>query len=271
MFRYIFELLIFGLIFTLVLGAILIKEFPTVPVLANAEDRVEYTVKISESQQLKAKFERKNSILENVVLDQEEKITIKSVPARKSTSPEKKTKEVSVGDNLNLVTDNCYFSEKTFSKEMLGYFSRPAEGCVSDNYGCLSNTGRNHDGLDIAGNNGSSVKASANGTVFYAKGGCSDDGHFGNDCNGGLGNYVVIKHNISGSRVYTVYAHLKQNLISKNSKVSKNQIIGTMGNSGNSDGTHLHFMIMSDSFEDTYTVGCAKNSKTKCYNPENYF
>ena len=54
-----------------------------------------------------------------------------------------------------------------------------------------------------------------------------------------LGNYILIKHD----NFYTLYAHLEYNTIklNKGDRVVKGQIIGRMGNTGYSNGAHLHF------------------------------
>lgn len=56
-----------------------------------------------------------------------------------------------------------------------------------------------------------------------------------------LGNYVLIKHN----DFYTLYAHLEYNTIkvNKGDRVAKGQYIGRMGNTGYSNGVHLHFEV----------------------------
>lgn len=56
-----------------------------------------------------------------------------------------------------------------------------------------------------------------------------------------MGNYVKIEHELGVS----VYMHLKANSIKvkKGQYISKAQIIGTMGNTGNSNGPHLHLGI----------------------------
>lgn len=55
------------------------------------------------------------------------------------------------------------------------------------------------------------------------------------------GNYVTIDH---GSNNFTVYGHLAKGLkVKKGQKVKKGDIIGYMGNSGYSNGMHLHFEV----------------------------
>lgn len=63
----------------------------------------------------------------------------------------------------------------------------------------------------------------------------------------GYGNYVMVQHNekYQGKKVVTLYAHLNNvnNNITKGANVTQGQILGLMGNTGNSYGAHLHFEI----------------------------
>lgn len=56
------------------------------------------------------------------------------------------------------------------------------------------------------------------------------------------GNYVKIKHN---NGMYTLYAHMKYGSIKvkKGDKVIQGQVIGYMGNTGDTNGSHLHFEV----------------------------
>lgn len=55
------------------------------------------------------------------------------------------------------------------------------------------------------------------------------------------GNYVQIKHD---GGYYTLYAHMQKGLkVKKGERVEKGQVLGTMGNTGNSYGEHLHFEV----------------------------
>lgn len=56
------------------------------------------------------------------------------------------------------------------------------------------------------------------------------------------GNYVIIDH---GNNIETVVAHLKYNTIrvKKGDKVHKGDILGVMGNTGYSKGTHCHYEV----------------------------
>ena len=63
----------------------------------------------------------------------------------------------------------------------------------------------------------------------------------------GYGNYVMIQHNdkYQGKIVVTLYAHLNNvnSNITEGAIVNKGQILGLMGNTGNSYGAHLHFEV----------------------------
>ena len=87
--------------------------------------------------------------------------------------------------------------------------------------------GANHPAIDIAGNVGNQVYASDAGVIVYA--GWS---------NSGYGNLIVVDH---GNGWQTLYAHLNSTHVGCGQSVSQGQVIGGLGNTGNSSGAHLHF------------------------------
>lgn len=95
------------------------------------------------------------------------------------------------------------------------------------------NPGANHPAIDIAGQTGNPVWASDNGVVVYA--GWS---------NYGYGNLVVIDH---GNGWQTLYAHLHSVSVGCGQGVNQGQAIGTLGNTGNSSGSHLHYEMIYNS------------------------
>jgi len=88
-----------------------------------------------------------------------------------------------------------------------------------------------YNGIDLAAGYGSTIRAAASGEVIVAK---------ATGWNGGYGAYIVIKHN---NGVQTLYAHLSEVYVGVGEWVSAASTIGTMGNSGRSTGTHLHFEV----------------------------
>ncbi len=150
----------------------------------------------------------------------------------------------------------CRFSEGRSLDVGKDYFATPATG--SRSRGVLCNY---HDGIDIANASGTPILAAADGVVVKASYGYG----------GGFGNHIIIKHTTPGGiRFYTLYAHLRNNgiLVSNGQTVQKASQIGEMGTTGNSTGNHLHFMMISDSYEKS-GAGCAYGS-ARCYNPDVY-
>ena len=99
--------------------------------------------------------------------------------------------------------------------------------------------GSHHDALDISGTGfGSPIYSAREGTVVSVNTGCPKNGYLGSSCGSGYGNYIIINH---GSGYDIIYAHLSSVNVGVGSKVSRGQVIGAMGNSGSSTGTHLHF------------------------------
>ena len=85
-----------------------------------------------------------------------------------------------------------------------------------------------HQGVDLAGAEGTPIYASRAGTVTTATFGKS------------AGYYVTINH---GDGFSSVYMHMTHYVVSKGTKVSQGQVIGYMGSTGVSTGNHLHFGI----------------------------
>ena len=102
--------------------------------------------------------------------------------------------------------------------------------------------GRLHGGIDISGTGwGSPIYSATDGVVVSTYAGCANAGYYGSSCGGGLGNSVTVQ---SSTGLTIIYAHIKNNLqVSEGQSVSKGQLLGYMGSSGSSTGTHLHFEI----------------------------
>ena len=87
----------------------------------------------------------------------------------------------------------------------------------------------------------------AEGVVVYARTGCPSTTQFSDntilrECGAGWGNHLVIDH---GNNIYSRYGHMRFDGVYKRvgDKVNKDEIIGLMGNSGRSEGRHLHLEI----------------------------
>ena len=88
-----------------------------------------------------------------------------------------------------------------------------------------------HLGTDFSSQLGNPVFATGSGTVESA--GKMEE----------LGNTIVINH---GNGYVTTYSHLMNIKTKKGSPVHKGDIIGSVGNTGNANGPHLHYTITKD-------------------------
>ncbi|MEL6527108.1 MAG: M23 family metallopeptidase, partial [Chloroflexota bacterium] len=87
-----------------------------------------------------------------------------------------------------------------------------------------------HSGIDLSAPTGTPIYAANSGNVIFS--GFSRWGY---------GNAVVIEH---GGVYSTLYGHMSSIAVGCGQFVSVGQVIGLVGNTGNSSGPHLHFEIM---------------------------
>lgn len=104
----------------------------------------------------------------------------------------------------------------------------PGVTYISDEFGGW----RGHGGMDIAGAYGTAIVAAESGSVLRA--------HTADDWGWGWGYHVYIYHNDTYS---TLYAHMSSVAVSTGQYVSKGQVIGYEGSTGDSTGPHLHFEV----------------------------
>ncbi|MGI8807619.1 MAG: murein hydrolase activator EnvC family protein [Acidimicrobiales bacterium] len=100
----------------------------------------------------------------------------------------------------------------------------PANGSVTSGFGYR--WGSLHAGIDIANGAGTPIRAAKSGTIILA------------GWNGGYGNCIVVDH---GGGFSTLYGHMTRLRASEGQRVSQGDLIGDMGSTGNSTGSHLHF------------------------------
>ena len=109
----------------------------------------------------------------------------------------------------------------------------PVQGWVGSGYGYRRDpfTGRRemHPGFDIVAPTGTPVAATAAGHVIYA------------GWKSGWGRCVEIDH---GGGIKTFYAHCRTLKVSTGDNVYRGDLIATVGSSGRSTGTHLHYGVL---------------------------
>ena len=108
----------------------------------------------------------------------------------------------------------------------------PTKGWLSSPFGYRESpfTGKRefHKGLDISTRKGSPIVASADGIVLFSK------------WDRGYGKAVSIRH---GYGLMTKYAHMQKSLVKKGQYVKRGEIVGLVGNSGKTTGSHLHYEV----------------------------
>jgi murein DD-endopeptidase MepM/ murein hydrolase activator NlpD len=89
-----------------------------------------------------------------------------------------------------------------------------------------------HQGIDLAAPIGTPIYATADGTILEA-------GYN----SGGYGNLIKVDH---GRCIETRYGHLSRILVSPGQRITRGQLIGHMGSTGRSTGSHLHYEVRID-------------------------
>ena len=113
----------------------------------------------------------------------------------------------------------------------VGSFIWPATGALTTYFGenpAYYGPG-GHNGLDIANGLGTPLLAADGGVVIYAA------------WRGGLGNAVGVDHE---NGFVTWYGHASSMAVSAGQRVSRGQVVAYMGSTGNSTGSHIHFIIV---------------------------
>ncbi|MBA2637448.1 MAG: M23 family metallopeptidase, partial [Solirubrobacterales bacterium] len=103
----------------------------------------------------------------------------------------------------------------------------PVNGPLTGVFG-EARPGHMHAGVDVSAPQGTPIRAADSGRVVLL------------GFTGGYGNYTCVQHNASTS---TCYAHQSRYGTSNGASVAKGQVIGYVGNTGNSFGAHLHFEV----------------------------
>ena len=171
--------------------------------------------------ELDAKSRLVESVLDSVGVD----ITVQ-LSRENSGGPFTRSAGAAAGEELILRTDQYL---DTMQNIPLG---APVPGVLTSKFGWrddpINGEQAYHRGVDIRGERGEEVKATADGIVkieAYTK---------------GDGRYVMIDH---GNGFVTKYAHLKKSLVKKDDTVLRGQVIGLVGSTGRSTGPHVHYEI----------------------------
>ena len=106
----------------------------------------------------------------------------------------------------------------------------PVSGYVTQGLDLKSNF--THTGIDIAAKKGEKILSPADGLVVFS--GITDD----------LGKTIIISHS---NNLFSLYGHNDKNTVNTRTIVNKGDVIGYVGETGNTDGPHLHFELWKNS------------------------
>lgn len=149
-----------------------------------------------------------------------------------SNEGEKDHLKVILKDFLENEENTNYLNDKALSERIKRRSRFIPNYCpITSDYKISQRFSSKHKGMDLAGEIGLEVSASAAGEVLIVK----YDEYFGN--------MLVLDH-FNG--YMTVYGHLAKILTEEEEFVKKGEIVGLVGNTGNSTGPHLHFEIIKD-------------------------
>lgn len=143
--------------------------------------------------------------------------------------------------NPALLASNGSVNFQQGSGVSTGQFIVPTQGPLTSDYGWREHPrfgGQSwHTGIDYGAPTGTPILASDGGEVVDVQFDCvvGDE-----DCGGGYGNFVRVRHN---NGLETVYAHAHTVNVRKGMNVDQGQTIATVGSTGISTGPHLHFEV----------------------------
>ncbi len=145
--------------------------------------------------------------------------------------------------NIDRLLQDAETQEKSF-QEVLSFLKKresilaslpslwPVKGWVTSHFGHRQSpyggSSEFHKGIDIATQAGKPIIAPADGIVAESVN------------RPDMGNYVVLNHK---NGVSTSYAHMLRTTVRSGKNVTKGEVIGYVGNSGRSTGSHLHYCV----------------------------
>ncbi|HEX6219073.1 MAG TPA: peptidoglycan DD-metalloendopeptidase family protein, partial [Sphingomicrobium sp.] len=119
--------------------------------------------------------------------------------------------------------------------EVIGGTDNAGRLAISSPFGWRSDpiqgSRRRHAGVDLPGPSGARIFATGSGTVRFA------------GWARGYGKMVELEH---PGGVRTRFGHLARIFVSPGTQVGQGQVIGAMGSTGRSTGTHLHYEVRVD-------------------------
>jgi septal ring factor EnvC (AmiA/AmiB activator) len=181
-----------------------------------------------EAEFLMAKKNEKNTMLESV---KEQRAKQEQLTRELKASTRRITELIARLEKERKEREKTEGAHNYFEK-VAGDIKWPCKGEVISTFGNKVNpkygTTVKNNGIDIKAPFGTPIHAVAKGNVVY------------NDRFLGYGNVVLLDH---GKGYYSLYAHLQEIQVKLKDVVEKDQVIGTVGDTGSLEGPKLHFEI----------------------------
>ena len=168
------------------------------------------------------------------------------VPSTEATTAPSNETTGTTGSSGN--SDETKPTEATQATEPVTEATKPTEGTTSSGEGWIvpctyrqlsspfgqresptAGASSNHQGIDLAGPEGTPIYATKSGVVTV------------NSSSRSAGIYITIRHDNTYS---SIYMHLSQSIVKKGQTIKQGQLIGYMGSTGVATGSHLHFGII---------------------------
>lgn len=170
---------------------------------------------------------------DNVKTEKQENIIVKKLKVGKSNISTNKINKEFLEELSAANKAISKLQEKITSAMFTLPFILPVDGIITSDFGVSRSYNKGetqwrHKGIDICAKKGTPVKAANNGIIAGA--------YYTNI----HGNMVIINH---GAGIYSFYCHLHKVYVKNNQFVLKNDIIGTVGETGLTTGPHLHWQI----------------------------
>ncbi|MGB8454251.1 MAG: peptidoglycan DD-metalloendopeptidase family protein [Anaerocolumna sp.] len=209
-------------------------EQDTVKQLASDKNKelIKYEASINDTQALSNEYSSKLEEQEDLIEDllEAERKRIEEEERKKKEAEEKKRQEEAAAAANNNTPQDTNTDTGSHVKVDGFIWPCPSSTRITSTFGSREQPTEGastfHKGIDIGASTGSNIVAAAGGSVVTAAYSVS------------AGNYIMIYH---GDGIYTVYMHCSKLLVSVGDEVSQGQVIGLVGSTGVSTGSHLHF------------------------------
>lgn len=144
----------------------------------------------------------------------------------------------SIADKFGGLTQNC---SNNSSSGGTGKYIIPVKNPIVssgfvDRINPVTGVAEHHKGLDFAQPAGSDILTADDGVVVVTMHNAAYGSGFG-----GYGNVTLIEH--KKNKEWTLYAHQSEIVVKEGQNVKQGEVIGKVGSTGQSTGSHLHFEI----------------------------